>query len=94
MLPDRVRWTPASVALDDPDVASLLQAPRPGDPNPGKFDRICRFLKRTANVAIGVAAGGIPWTVYDFGGYGPTAMFGGFVLYLILMDLRTRLACE
>jgi hypothetical protein len=54
--------------------------------------RICNVLLCAANVAIGVAAGGIPWTFYDFNGYGPTTMFSGFVLYLILMDLRARLA--
>jgi hypothetical protein len=80
--------------LDEINLA-LEAAPLPSsDPDSGRFDQICLILKRTANVALGIAAGGIPWTIYNFNGYGPTVMFSGFVLYLILMELRARLACE
>jgi hypothetical protein len=54
-------------------------------------ERLRRVLRRTANVVIGVAAGGVPWSIYDFDGYGPSVMFGCFVLYLILMDVRARI---
>jgi hypothetical protein len=54
-------------------------------------ERFRRVLRRIANVVIGVAAGGIPWSIYDFDGYGPSVMFGCFVLYLILMDVRARI---
>jgi hypothetical protein len=65
-----------------------------GNTPPGALRRnaVCKALKRAGNIAIGIAAGGIPWTIYDFNGYGPSVMFGGLVLYLILMDLRARYA--
>jgi hypothetical protein len=87
----RPRWVDRR-KLKSSTGAALL--PRPtvvGGPNSGKFDRICLILKRTANVSVGIAAGGIPWTIYDFDAYGSTVMFSGFVLYLILVDLRTQL---
>jgi hypothetical protein len=90
MVPDLKLPTPEILALGS-GAASPQGAERDGA---ARSDRICWFLKRTANVAIGVAAGGIPWTFYNFNGYGPTVMFSGFVLYLILMELHSRLACE
>jgi hypothetical protein len=74
-----------------PDAARPLGVEHDGD---ARYHRICWFLKRMANIAIGVAAGGIPWTFYNFNGYGPTVMFSGFVLYLILMELHSRLKCD
>jgi hypothetical protein len=80
---------------DETGVTSMQSDAMPAStrrvPDSGKYVRTCWILKRAANVSIGIAAGGIPWTIYDFNGYGPSAMFGGFVLYLILMDVRRRL---
>jgi hypothetical protein len=54
-------------------------------------ERLRKALRRAANILIGVAAGGVPWSIYNFNGYGPSVMFGCFVLYLILMDFRARI---
>jgi hypothetical protein len=54
-------------------------------------ERVRKLLRRGANIVIGVAAGGVPWSIYDFDGYGPSVMFSCFVLYLILMDFRARI---
>jgi hypothetical protein len=82
--------TPENLALRS-DAVSTQGAKREGAAH---YSRTCWFLKRIANLAIGVAAGGIPWTLYNFNGYGPTVMFSGFVLYLILMELHSRLVCD
>jgi hypothetical protein len=57
----------------------------------GRYARTCRVLGGVASVAIGVAAGGIAWSVCDFDRFGPTLVFSAFVIYLILTELRARL---
>jgi hypothetical protein len=90
VLPDLKLLTPKTV----PSAPDAVRAQRTERDGATRSDRICWILKRAANVAIGVAAGGIPWTLYNFDGYGPTVMFSGFVLYLILMELHSRLSCD
>jgi hypothetical protein len=48
-------------------------------------------LKLAANMSLGIATGAVVWWVFLLDGFAPTVAFGGFVLYLILMEQRVRM---
>jgi len=90
MLTDRDSWTAEGFAVD---MGVVIPARTEAGRGPSNYRRLCRALKATANITIGIAVAGMAWSAYDFDGYGPTVTFSGFVVYLILVELRARLAC-
>jgi hypothetical protein len=54
----------------------------------------CSVLKRLAKISLGFSAGGIPWALFDFDGYGPSVTCGGFATYLVAMGWRARILLE
>jgi len=57
-----------------------------------RLDRLRRLLLLAGGVFLGVAVGGIPLSLYDINGCGQMVMFGGFVAYLLLRDVRGRIS--